>query len=981
MANYNVDIEVGLKGLNRLQQFKRDLEAVDTAYLNIISLTKRLEKQGGLKKFYEGGREQLLKLAGDQMKLDSMLKQGAEIRAGYAKDRQNEQQKLAESQKKAAAQRIADEKRASIAAKNVSVQRLNDQTKIVRLFRQAEEIRELHAKNRAADRKDEAKRQAAAIIADKNEQLKLFSVKAENEKKFRSLFEQGEKIRQSYAADRLAGIKLEIQLEEELNKTKRDGIAADQRRSRARQEVLDQADKELAVRNRGRSQQQKDRKKFFNAAVTGGAFPLLFGGGVGQSLGGLVGGGLSGEMFSGYTVGLQVLGSAIDNMVGASANLGKALDPISGSFETVAEAAGFANTETLQHIQTIDELGEKNRSLEVATNELSRVVGADGVKALEDFGTASKDLSNETAKVASQAFATIAAALGPLTRAAARFLKTTATVGQAQVSQDPRIKEIRAELKERMQTYDNKYGGMNNLENRQAIRDLRAEEASLVEILNRTAQVNIELEAEALKKKEAVKALNLKTEKQIELQNQLTKAGNDLTDKRVVSLKEEQILENFRVATEKKLKEMREAGIPPKAVVLKLTEMAADKDEEIARLTERANSAVERKAKNSKKAAEQSAKEAARTAEQQSKEFKQAQDLSREFSREVQLRQAGSSVARELLEIQFQYEDQIRKINELEDQSLKTQLEASAAQINTLKLAEAEANARERSLQAANALRDSQAGFELQLETLKANAPGQFAGVFGGSERTQFLEELKMQQELARFDRAIGAAKPEDREDLEKERDQYKLYQEQIIEATVAQQQFSEALALTQPVTDSLFDSLMAVANGTKTAQESFADFLRSIASMLVDVAKRMIATYIAIGVARMFAGVPGAEESAAPASKYGAAANLAGPAGDFGLGSGPMFPFPTRALGGAVGAGQPYLVGERGPELFVPGAQGNIVPNNAMSGANVTVNVDASGSSVQGDSQSSSQLGKAIGAAVQAELIKQKRPGGLLTR
>jgi len=42
-------------------------------------------------------------------------------------------------------------------------------------------------------------------------------------------------------------------------------------------------------------------------------------------------------------------------------------------------------------------------------------------------------------------------------------------------------------------------------------------------------------------------------------------------------------------------------------------------------------------------------------------------------------------------------------------------------------------------------------------------------------------------------------------------------------------------------------------------------------------------------------------------------------------------------------------------------------------------VNVDASGSSVQGDSQNSNQLGKAIGIAVQAELIKQKRPGGLL--
>ena len=50
------------------------------------------------------------------------------------------------------------------------------------------------------------------------------------------------------------------------------------------------------------------------------------------------------------------------------------------------------------------------------------------------------------------------------------------------------------------------------------------------------------------------------------------------------------------------------------------------------------------------------------------------------------------------------------------------------------------------------------------------------------------------------------------------------------------------------------------------------------------------------------------------------------------------------------------------------------------MGGTNVTVNVDASGSSVQGNEQEGKVLGQAIGAAVQAELIKQKRPGGLLS-
>ena len=86
-----------------------------------------------------------------------------------------------------------------------------------------------------------------------------------------------------------------------------------------------------------------------------------------------------------------------------------------------------------------------------------------------------------------------------------------------------------------------------------------------------------------------------------------------------------------------------------------------------------------------------------------------------------------------------------------------------------------------------------------------------------------------------------------------------------------------------------------------------------------------------------------------------------------------------AKASGGTVQGGRSYVVGERGPELFTPGRTGSIAPNSAMGGANVTVNVDASGSNVEGNSDQASQLGKAIGVAVQQELIKQKRPGGLL--
>ena len=90
-------------------------------------------------------------------------------------------------------------------------------------------------------------------------------------------------------------------------------------------------------------------------------------------------------------------------------------------------------------------------------------------------------------------------------------------------------------------------------------------------------------------------------------------------------------------------------------------------------------------------------------------------------------------------------------------------------------------------------------------------------------------------------------------------------------------------------------------------------------------------------------------------------------------------------AKGGYIGRPTLSLMGEAGPEAVLPlrrGRGGRLGVETSGGGVgNVVVNVDAKGTSAQGDSQSANQLGRAIGAAVQAELIKQKRPGGLLTR
>jgi lambda family phage tail tape measure protein len=86
------------------------------------------------------------------------------------------------------------------------------------------------------------------------------------------------------------------------------------------------------------------------------------------------------------------------------------------------------------------------------------------------------------------------------------------------------------------------------------------------------------------------------------------------------------------------------------------------------------------------------------------------------------------------------------------------------------------------------------------------------------------------------------------------------------------------------------------------------------------------------------------------------------------------MFPF-------AKGIG---LMGEAGPEAIMPLRRGRdgrlgVQAANGGGGVSVVVNVDASGTSVQGDNAKGAEFGRAISEAVKNEIVIQKRPGGLL--
>ena len=120
---------------------------------------------------------------------------------------------------------------------------------------------------------------------------------------------------------------------------------------------------------------------------------------------------------------------------------------------------------------------------------------------------------------------------------------------------------------------------------------------------------------------------------------------------------------------------------------------------------------------------------------------------------------------------------------------------------------------------------------------------------------------------------------------------------------------------------------LAEVVTGAKSAKEVFVDFLNGVASALLDAAKKMIAQYIAIGIARMFAGFTSSALGTSFQPSTTGPFQAPGSASAFSFNPGAMV---GRAVGGPTMAGQPYKVGERGPELFVPYQSGTIIPAEA---------------------------------------------------
>tara|TARA_B100002051_G_C16739545_1_gene643351 strand:+ start:766 stop:2703 length:1938 start_codon:yes stop_codon:yes gene_type:complete len=190
-------------------------------------------------------------------------------------------------------------------------------------------------------------------------------------------------------------------------------------------------------------------------------------------------------------------------------------------------------------------------------------------------------------------------------------------------------------------------------------------------------------------------------------------------------------------------------------------------------------------------------------------------------------------------------------------------------------------------------------------------------------------------------------------------------------EADILNEKFMEiGQSVEQGIVSNLTDAVM----GTQSLADAAINVLNDLKRKLVEVAMQRAVSGIGSKIGGFFGNLFGGGKKSSGGGFLGLANAFTG-----GGGISPLLGF---ANGGRPPVGKVSVVGERGPELFVPRSAGTVVPNQEIGGSsitnNISINVDATNSNVQSDNDGQ-QFGEALASAIQAEIIKQKRSGGLL--
>jgi tape measure domain-containing protein len=288
---------------------------------------------------------------------------------------------------------------------------------------------------------------------------------------------------------------------------------------------------------------------------------------------------------------------------------------------------------------------------------------------------------------------------------------------------------------------------------------------------------------------------------------------------------------------------------------------------------------------DAERAAEKAAREAARALEVQKQQLKAADDQNFVLLNRLAIVQETEAVAKRELELDVRLNEIAREYGELKENAKSNDelILINASSILEKRIAELEA--------------------EREINDLLVERAGLLANVMQAAGMPTVYNELETQkvalQDILDKYPAIGAAAD--------------------AAATMAT------------------SGIQAMIAGTKSAEQVFIEFLSSIADALIDTAKQMIAQYIAIGIARMFAGIKGGVGGDFAASgPLAAVGNVNTDVGSFftGFAEGGFVTGPTRAV-----------VGEGGePEYIIPASKMSAAMKRYGGGARGSAVIPTSG-------------------------------------
>ncbi len=686
-----------------------------------------------------------------------------------------------------------------------------------------------------------------------------------------------------------------------------------------------------------RATNRKQASEAAGNAIIGGAFPLLFGQGLGAAVGGGAGGAIGGALGGSFGFGLSLVGTAIGSAFDTAANsardFAKALRGTGDATQSLEALLGGLNPQTRTLISNLQSSGQTARAAQVAFNELSAVIGRENTKALQDAGNGWDNFGKQ--------------------------VKTTLTLITAEVIKT--FKEIE-------RTNPQKGGfSIASFIGQIALQGEKRQQAAAVTPEAAQRAAGLQQETDQLRTQAALTTLSAKnnldlfvyTSQRLAQQERISREA-EIEYKFVqgqISAKERLILlDQSRLKTQ----------IDLNAIERQRIEELQRRQEEAARRAEEAARKQEQTIKNILGLQIELSQVTLEAADADVNRTTAVEGQIAGLKASLSQQQARLNVEARILDIQLEQKLISADISQREKDlfvSVYTQqrsnLEAQAqvkARLLQLDIARLEAARAIAATEGPRQVQDIRQQRGSQLGRVQA----QLANPLGGDALEQLNQQLD--QTARRYETLV----PLERQlaDLQIERNavassasseelglldnritntlnaiqleqQYLSQIELSEQALLRQQQFMGRYGqLIQGVSDQIAGlmttNLSEIIRGTKTAQQVFAEFLDAVGNALLQTAQQMIAQYIAIGIARIFAGLGGGgggadmsksgitEATLAPMRQYSMEGPLTGMTGAM----------PSFANGGPVSVGQPYVVGERGPELFVPFSGGNVMSN-----------------------------------------------------